>query len=328
MELRTTFNIEPSGDRITYNDSVIFIGSCFASSMGLGMQKGRMPVMINPSGAVYNPVSVIQTIENIISDRDFAKDDLFKFNGKWISFSHHTEFSSEDPVLLLDKINRKNREAASFIKKAGFMFITFGTSRVFRFTGTGSVVSNCHKVPASMFRSELLGVDETVGLWTRLLERLRELYPGLKVIFTISPVRHWKDGAHGNQVSKSVLFLIVEELLKHPSNPQYFPAYELVMDDLRDYRFYAEDMLHPSSSAISYIREAFETCYFDRKTLDVRNEIENIVKATEHRFNTDSTANRESFAGQMIKKISEAAKKYPFVDLTPELEYFRGFLSL
>ena len=149
------------------------------------------------------------------------------------------------------------KEASLFLKNAGFLFITFGTARIYRWKKTGLVVSNCHKIPSGQFTSELLSVKEIVELWTNQLDRLSELFPNLRVIFTISPVRHLKDGAHGNQVSKSVLFLAVEELLGHSSKPQYFPAYELLMDDLRDYRFYDDDMIHPSDSAINYIWEAF-----------------------------------------------------------------------
>jgi len=149
----------------------------------------------------------------------------------------------------------------------------------------------------------------------------------LKVVFTISPVRHWKDGAHGNQVSKSVLFLAVEELLNHSVSPQYFPAYELVMDDLRDYRFYNDDMLHPSTTAINYIWDAFSGCYMENKTMNIWNEVVKITKACNHRFNTDSGFKINNFAERMLKQISVIEDKVPLIDLSPERNYFHNLLK-
>lgn len=327
MELRTTFNIKPSPYKITYNDSVIFIGSCFASSIGFQMDMGKIPVMINPAGAVFNPVSVCNTLDLITAGKEFIQDDLYCHNGNWLSFYHYTDFSSDDPVKVLEKINSKSKETSDFLKKSRFLFITFGTARIYRWKKTGLIVSNCHKIPSTQFSSELLSVNEIITLWTRQLDRLLSLFPQLKIVFTISPVRHWKDGAHGNQLSKSVLFLAVEELLSHSSHPQYFPAYELVMDDLRDYRFYDDDMLHPSSAAINYIWNAFTGSYFDNKTMNIWNEVVKITKACSHRFNTDSTSKKKSFAEQMLKKISEIEINVPAVNLSFEHSYFLTMLN-
>ena len=250
MEFRTTIKIPPSPDRITFNDPVMFIGSCFATSIGNKLEAGRMPVMINPSGTVYNPVSVTNTLQTIASGRNYKKEDLYNNNGIWLSFDHYTDFSSDSPEQALDKINRQIEAAGRFLSGAHYLFITFGTARIFRWKKTGKIVSNCHKIPAAEFTHDLLTVNDIVKLWNGQLDRLHSMFPALRVVFTISPVRHWKDGAHGNQVSKSVLFLAVEELLGHSSHPVYFPAYELLMDDLRDYRFYDDDLLHPSAAAI------------------------------------------------------------------------------
>jgi hypothetical protein len=187
---------------------------------------------------------------------------------------------------------------------------------------SGLIVSNCHKIPSGQFESKLLTVQEIVTLWTAQLDKLHSLFPQLQVVFTISPVRHWKDGAHGNQVSKSVLFVAVEELLKHKTAPHYFPAYELVMDDLRDYRFYNDDMLHPSTSAVNYIWEAFAECYFDRNTINNWKEVSKITKALNHRFNTDSDSKRNYFAERLLKQISDLKVKVPTIDLSREEEYF------
>ena len=273
MELRTTFNITPSVAKITYSDPVIFIGSCFATAIGNKFETGHMPVMINPAGTVYNPVSVGNTLDRIVSGKNYIKRDLYNNNGKWLSFDHYTDFSSVNPDKTLKSINLRLDESREFLSGAHFLFVTFGTARVYRWKKTGRIVSNCHKIPAVNFSHELLKVSEIVTFWNKQLDNIQSVFPDIKVTFTISPVRHWKDGAHGNQVSKSVLFLAIEELLNHPSKPSYFPAYELLMDDLRDYRYYDDDMLHLSSTAVDYIWRAFSDCYFDDKTKELVREL-------------------------------------------------------
>ncbi len=322
MELRTTINISPSEDKITYDDPVMFIGSCFASSIGSQMISGHMPVMINPTGAVYNPVSVCNTLDTIIDQREFFPDDLYHYDGNYVSFYHYTDFSSEDPGKVLEKINRKSREAYNFLKSSKYLFITFGTARVFRFKETGLIVSNCHKVPADKFEAELLSVDHIVTLWTKYHDRLVSLFPQLKIVFTISPVRHWKDGPFGNNVSKSVLFLALDRLLKNSPAAGYFPAYELVMDDLRDYRFYSDDMLHPSSTAIKYIWNAFSGCYMEDITMDIWKSVVKISKACNHRIMDASSVKTSDFARKMIDQINAIESKVPSVDLSFERNYF------
>lgn len=327
MELRTKVNIEPSPVKITYNDGVMFIGSCFATSIGYRMERGLMPVMINPSGTVFNPVSVCNTIDTIITRKEFTMEDLNSQDGTWFSFFHHTDFSSDNPAKVLEKINSKSKEAFDFLKNAGFLFITFGTSRIYRLKKTGVIVSNCHKIPSDQFSTEMLTVSDIVTMWKKQLDRLQELFPGLKVIFTISPVRHWKDGAHKNQVSKSALFLAVEELLDHPVSLQYFPAYELLIDDLRDYRFYNDDMLHPSDTAINYIWEAFSGCFLESNTINIYNEVIKITKALNHRFLTDSPSKIKDFAAKMLTQISDIEARVPIIDFSSEIKYFQSLLQ-
>jgi hypothetical protein len=327
MDLRTTFKIESSPDKITYDDPVMFIGSCFATSIGSRLEMGHMPVMINPSGTVYNPVSVCNTLETILSGKKFLKDDLFYHDGTYLSFYHYTDFSSSDPEEVLEKINKKSAEAFSFFNSSRFLFITFGTARIYRLKKTGQIVSNCHKIPSSYFEPQLLSVNDIVSQWSQQLDRLYALFPLLKVIFTVSPIRHLKDGAHGNQISKSVLLLAIEELLDHPVRPRYFPAYELVMDDLRDYRFYNDDMLHLSGSAIDYIWEAFSGCFMDDKTINIYNEVVKITKACRHRFNNTSTEKIQHFAEMMIRQISAIEKKVHGLNFSSEMSYFNNILS-
>lgn len=326
MELRTTFDISPSSYKITYNDPAMFIGSCFATSIGKMFESGHLPVMINPAGTVYNPVSVLNTIKTIADGREYTISDLYNNNGLWISFNHYTDFSSPHAEDVLKKINDKITESHNFLSVSSFLFVTFGTARIYRWKGNGNIVSNCHKIPADKFTDEILSVEEIKELWICYLDELHTKYPALKVIFTISPVRHWKDGAHGNQVSKSVLFLAVEELLKHPAVISYFPAYELVMDDLRDYRFYDDDMLHLSSSAINYIWEEFSKSWFDEKTIALWREINKISMAVSHRIQSGSKEELRQFAEKMLTRIQSVNAKNKSINLESERKYFLSLL--
>lgn len=328
MNLRTTFTIDPSKCKISYKTPVMFIGSCFASEIGSKMAGGKLPVFINPAGVVYNPFSVATTVDIILQNRIFTGEDLYKYNGLNISFSHFTDFTSDDLSKTLDKINTATNKANHFLKHARFLFITFGTARVFRFMENGAIVSNCHKLPASFFSREMLTVEEITFSWQEILKKLHAFNNDLRVIFTISPVRHWKDGAHGNQISKSILFLAVERLLENKVVAGYFPAYELIMDDLRDYRYYAEDMLHPSPTAIDYIWKAFSDCYFDTGTIDLWKEINSISKAMKHRLLSDSIAGRKEFANNILKKISTVERENPQLDFSLEKSYFLDMISV
>jgi hypothetical protein len=276
---------------------------------------------------VFNPVSVCNTLDTITLEKEFVQNDLYYHDGTYLSFYHYTDFSSDDPVKVLGKINNRSKEALTFLKNARFLFITLGTARVYKWKKTGMIVSNCHKISSDHFEPALLKVNEIVTLWAKQLDRLHSLFPRLKVVFTISPVRHWKDGAHGNQISKSVLFLAVEELLNHQVLPKYFPAYEMVMDDLRDYRFYNDDMLHPSATAINYIWDAFSGCFMENKTMNIWNEVVKITKACNHRLKAGSDFKINSFAELMLQRISDIEDKIPVIDLSNERNYFLNLLK-
>jgi hypothetical protein len=327
MDLRTTIKIEPSESKINHAAQVAFIGSCFASEIAGKMAEGKMSVLVNPFGTVFNPVSISNTLSALINKRQFGINDLFKYKERYLSILHYTSFSSDDPGKLLERINSSIASSHYFLTKAEVLIVTFGTARVYRLRETGMIVSNCHKMPGSLFSQELLNADEIVLLWTQLLDELRTFNKDIKVIFTISPVRHLKDGAHANQVSKSVLFMAVEKLLSHPCSGGYFPAYEILMDDLRDYRYYAEDMVHPSSTAVDYIWKAFSGCYLTSDALSIWKEARSITKALNHRFITDSLSARNDFANEMLRHISSLEMKAPWIDLDKETSYFKEIIS-
>ncbi len=322
MNFRTTFGIDPSKNKISFDTPVMFIGSCFASEIGTKMANGKMNVLINPSGVAYNPVSICNTIDIILENKDFTENDLYKYKGVNLSFSHYTDFSSEDPFSAINKINSATGKASRFLKQARFLIITFGTARVYRFKESNKIVSNCHKLPSSLFSRELLTVENIFSSWNEILNRLHSFNNDLRIIFTVSPVRHWKDSAHGNQLSKSILFLSIEKLLEHQAVEGYFPAYELIMDDLRDYRYYADDMLHPSPAAIDYVWEAFSKCYFGPETIALWKEAEGITRAMNHRFLSDSQTGKGEFANNVLKKISAIEERIPSISLDEEKLYF------
>jgi hypothetical protein len=327
MNLRTTFPVNPSRSKINYDTPVLFIGSCFAEEIGSRMTEGKMNVMINPTGIVYNPHSVGNTIDIVLGNRIFTEDDIYKYDSKHLSFSHSTDFSSESKSKALNRINSSTSDANHFLKKARFLIISFGTARIYRFKESNKIVSNCHKLPQSFFSREMLTVEEIISDWSGILDRLHSFNNDLHVIFTISPVRHWKDGAHGNQLSKSILFLAVEKLLEHQKVEGYFPAYELVMDDLRDYRFYADDMLHPSQAAVEYIWKIFSDCYFETGTMELWKEVQGIAKARNHRLFSDSPTGKKEFANHILEKIAAIEKKHPDINLARERSHFLKMIS-
>ena len=327
MNLRTTINIKPSERKIGHATPVAFIGSCFAAEIGGKMAEGRMNTLINPAGTVYNPASILNTLSVISENRVFGDNDLYKYKERYLSLLHYTNFSADVPGTLLDRINSVTTASRDFLSKAGLLFITFGTARVYRLKETGMIVSNCHKLPGNLFSEELLDVDEITSQWSGFLDVLRAFNTDLKVIFTISPVRHWKDGAHGNQVSKSVLFLAVEKLLGHPSSGGYFPAYEIIMDDLRDYRYYAEDMLHPSRTAIDYVWKTFSDCFLTSEALTIWKEARKITKGLNHRFLTDSMSAHRDFANEMLRLISSLESIAPWIDFIKERSHFQEMIT-
>ena len=316
MNFRTEISPDPSPFKIDYNSPVMFLGSCFSDNIGNKLKDLLFPVNINPFGVVYNPLSVNRSLKIILENKHFREEDLFSFNSLWHSWDHHSKFSGNDKIMVLESINREIEKAHFFLKEARFLILTLGTAWVFRLKESGKVVCNCHKVPANKFDHELLGVSEIVDSFIRLRQQLKDFNPELKIVFTVSPVRHWKDGAHGNQVSKSVLHLAVHNLLQMSKcGCQYFPAYELTLDDLRDYRYFADDLLHPNNQAIEYIWEKFSHVFLEEPSLGLSREIQKIHQASGHKlFNPSSESSRE-FLKSNLKKLEEIKRRHPHLEI-------------
>jgi len=325
MELLTGVQMPAVASEITYETPVMFLGSCFANEIGYRMAAGKLPVMTNPHGTLFNPFSVAAAADRFVAAHTYNEKDIYLHQNRYISLDHHTAFSSYERDVLIKRLNEVSRAASSFMRKASFLFVTFGTSYIYTLRETDAIVANCHKLPSSLFSRRQASWDEIADRWKSTLDSLAGLNPGLKVWFTVSPVRHMSDGAHSNQVSKAHLLLAVEELLAHPLVEGYFPAYEIFMDELRDYRYYAADMVHPSETAIDYIWEKFCSIFISGHTLRLWNEAARITRATAHRI-TGGKAEAASFARTMLEKIDDLKNRAPFLSLEEEENYFSGLL--
>lgn len=303
MELMTRIDIPASEWKMKAGAKVLLVGSCFADEIGEKMVRGGFEAMVNPFGTLYNPASIAASLLRALSEKEVALPRSYEFPtvntslsmsttsvdrhrrhrltdiddvvfedvkaGVWHSWMHHSSFSSADPAELVARINRTTHEVAAFLREADVLIVTFGTAIIYRLKETGMLVANCHKQPDNLFVREWLNAYDIVDQWQMLLQLVESVNPKLKVIFTVSPIRHKRDGYHVNQISKGILLQAVDEM-----DVEYCPAYEIMMDELRDYRFYASDMIHPSDTAVEYIWQRFQDTYFDNITKDA------VAKAT------------------------------------------------
>ena len=315
----TRIEIPRSPFNISHQDRLMFAGSCFADQIGAKMKDHGWDACVNPFGVLYNPSSIASGCKRLLQPEPFVESDLFEYEGIYHSFMHHGQFSGRSVEEALVKINDHLSVAASYLSTISYLVITFGTSSVYRSKSDGRIVANCHKLPAIHFDRTLLTVNQIVDEWSDLLEKFRSVNDSLKVIFTVSPIRHWKDGAHANQISKSILLLAEQALTeKYNGWTSYFPAYELMMDELRDYRFYAEDMFHPSTQAIEYIWERFLETYMDDDTKEDVKEVEMIHRNISHRPFMPSTEAYQQFLKQTLIKIRRLQEKNPYICMTNE----------
>ena len=326
-EFRTTVKIPESNLSIDHRTPLAMIGSCFTDNVGKRMQRYKFPIDINPFGVIYNPASVSKSLGFIAAGTQFGKVDLQYANGQWFSFHHHTSFSHSDANKALQQINSRLARATEFMRKANALFITLGTSWVYEHKKAGIIVSNNHKLPSNQFHRYRLDVEQIVNYLAGAITKLRTQNPGLQVIFTISPIRYWKDGPAENQLSKATLIVAVHQLIEKLKNTDYFPAYEIMMDDLRDYRFYNDDMIHLSNTAVQYIWDKFRKVYISSQAEHLMRKLEKIVKATEHKpFNHNSDRFKE-FARNSLSRIEQLQKQFPFLDFSEEIHYFQSYIK-
>ena len=320
MNFRTQVELPEKETEIRHSEQIMLFGSCFAENIGNLLQQNKFCCDVNPFGILYNPQSIASALYQLLEKDSYTEKDLFVANERWHSWMHHGDFSSSSQEEALAKVNSRFVKAKQHLAKADWLIVTFGTSYVYIHKEAQKVVGNCHKMPGRMFTRSMLDMKTIVDVWQDVLKKCREVNPNLKVLFTVSPIRHAKDGMHGNQLSKATLLLAVDGLCRTCSGCFYFPSYEIVMDELRDYRFYADDMLHPSQMAVGYLWECFSQCYFKEETQTVMKEWAEIRRGLEHKpFEPESETYRH-FLSQIVLKITRIKEKLPYLEVQKEME--------
>ena len=276
MQFTTPVIITPATLSIDYSTPMLLLGSCFTEEVGERLQAAGFDLLCNPFGTLYNPLSIAACLWRAIDNRLMSGDELVQHDGLWHSWMHHSRFSHEDKDECLSRCNQSISRVHHFLGRKPLLLVTFGTAWVFYHEG--SVVANCHKLPPQHFVRRRLEVGEIVDAWQPLVERL-----GTDVLYTVSPIRHMADGAHGNQLSKATLLLATERLVEGCGQANYFDSYELLMDELRDYRFYARDMCHPSDVAVDVVWERFQATYMTAATRDQVRQHEKEYRQSQHR---------------------------------------------
>ncbi len=329
--MKFRFEVEPRKlpHPIGHEHRLLLVGSCFTENIGAKLMAHKFRVLQNPHGILFNPVSVAEAITDYVEGNEYREADLFSFNEVWHSWKHHSRFSDLRAEAALAKINGSIRGAHEFLKQADFLMITLGSAWTYTLTEQarggrkGAVAANNHKAPADWFAKKLMTHEEIVQVLDNMLHRLFFFNPGIRILFTISPVRHLREGAVENNRSKAALIGAVHHLVDKFDRLYYFPAYELVIDDLRDYRFYAEDLVHPNYFATEYVWEKFVASSMSEAARNLMEEIAAINRAVKHKpFNPDSEAHRK-FLETYRGKTEELRSKHPHLDWASELEFFR-----
>lgn len=317
-EFRTIVHIPEAKSKLEYSDKIMFLGSCFAENIGNLFESQKFNVSVNPFGIIYNPLSVANALSTLLDEKEFTEEDLIYSNEKWSSLYHHGRFSDVDKQICLNRLNASRRNSRIFLEDTSFLFITFGTSWVYEYIEKSTVVSNCHKLPAKDFRRYRLTVDDIVDTYKELIVKLRYFNPNIKVIFTVSPIRHLKDTAHGNQLSKSVLLLAIDELIDNLPNIEYFPSYEILMDELRDYRFYSDDMIHISELSVNYIWKRLKETQIAPSAHSAMKEVEKLNKSLKHKYLSGDMLAYRKFLTKTLTKLDYIENKYKNIDFSED----------
>lgn len=328
MKFHFEFDIKKLAQSIAHKDKLFLIGSCFTENIGEKLKKYKFSVLENPNGILFNPVSVAEALTSYIDDAQATQSDLFYFNEGWHSWKHHSRFSALTAEETLKKINTSISEAHSYLKDANYLMITLGSAWIYSLTDKaenakiGSVAANNHKAPADWFSRRLMKNEEALQVLENMLHRLFLFNPKLKIIFTISPVRHLREGVIDNNRSKAVLIQAVHQLVQKFDKLYYFPAYELVIDDLRDYRFYAEDLVHPNYFATQYVWQKFVDACMDEKIKALMEEIHEINLAHQHKPFNPTSEQHKKFLKSYFEKTKALQQHHPYLNFSNELKYF------
>ena len=328
MKFHFEFDIKKLPQPIRHGQKLLLMGSCFTENIGEKLRRHKFSVMENPNGILFNPVSVAEALAMYVDNKKVTASDIFQHNETWHSWKHHSRFSGITAEECVQKINTSATNAHAYLKTADQLLITLGSAWIYTLTqeaangNKGSVAANNHKAPANWFAKRLMSVAETLDILSTILQKIWLFNPNLHIIFTISPVRHLREGVIENNRSKAVLIQAVHQLVEQNDPLYYFPAYELVIDDLRDYRFYAEDLVHPNYQATQYVWEKFIAACMTEETNLLMKEIAEINLAFQHKPFNPLTMQHQQFLKNYYHKTNALKEKYPYLDFENELVYF------
>lgn len=316
MQFRTKITIPKSNNLIEYNSKIVSLGSCFAENMAEKLNYFKFQNTCNPFGIIFNPVSIEKIIHKAINQQLFTEEDLFFYNERWHTFDVHSDLSNSDKEELITNLNAILQLSHQQISEATHIIITYGTSWIYRNLESNNIVANCHKVPQKQFSKAILSVETIENSIKNTIDLIQKVNPKANIIFTVSPVRHLKDGFVENQLSKAHLITAIHKVLQVPpsgAEGDYFPSYEIMMDELRDYRFYANDMLHPNQVAIDYIWERFSETTIAEQSHSIMEEVEAIQKGLQHRSFNPSSESHLKFEERLREKITKLVSQYSFM---------------
>lgn len=321
MNLFTSVEINNISPQLDYNDALLLMGSCFATEIGIRLQEAKLRCRLNPFGVLYNPKSIASSLLMLLDNKFPTGEDFIFHEGCWHSFSFHGDFSAPTKEGLMENIQRSLGACHDVLKQISCLFITFGSAYVYEWKETEKVVANCHKLSDRLFNRRRLEVSEIVDEYQSLLSAIWVVNPNCRVLFTVSPIRHIRDGLHENQLSKATLLLTIDELKRlYPDKVLYFPAYELLIDELRDYRFYADDLVHPSHIAVEYVWQRFLETSFTADAIKTMQSVKEIKKMMEHRPLHPESEEYVRFLHQIVLKIEALSEKYPYFDFDKEIK--------
>lgn len=312
MKLQTVVPLDISKNPISYESDILSLGSCFAENMGGKLGYYKFQSALNPFGILFHPLAIENLISRAMVKKKYTKADIFFLNERWHCFDGHSVLSDAAGAVLIERLNNGLQQTSQKILGASHMIITLGTAWVYRNKTSGAIVANCHKVPQNQFTKELLSVDEVASSLERIINVIQSKNPYLQLIFTVSPVRHLKDGFVENQRSKAHLIAGIHSVL-NKKYISYFPSYEIMMDELRDYRFYAEDMVHPNDTAVTYIWEKFKENWVNKQAYPVMEKVGEIQRGLNHRPFDPTSFQHSSFLTSLNQKIDTLMQAYPFM---------------
>lgn len=320
---RTEINSGAYHHTIKIEAPILSMGSCFAQIIGDQLSKYKFRISANPFGIIYNPISIFQLLEYACLKKYPENDGYLQNQGIHLNYYFHSDISDLDPSTLREKITQKINETHHFLNKTEWLLMTFGTAYVYQLRESKNIVANCHKMPAQFFEKRLLTESEIVEGFDRTYQLLKAINPDLKLILTVSPVRHIRDELVQNTISKSLLRLAVDKICKKTEEADYFPSFEMMIDDLRDYRFYGPDLIHPNELAKNYIWEKFMSRYMDQDTRDFIKEWSKIENALHHKPFHPKSAAHQTFIRKTIEKLNQFKDK---VDVSQELKFLKSQL--